>query len=84
MITMSSATIIAPAVCWSASARDPAALDRVVDARVDRLADEHEGHAEEHAEHARGDDVADLPQLAAQPPALGLERRPPDEDARRR
>ena len=57
----------------------PVPLAAAVDAGVDRLADQHERHPEEHPEHPRGEDVADLPQLAAQAPALGLQRRPPDE-----
>ena len=59
------------------------AVAAAVDAGVDRHADQHEAHAEEHPGHPRPDDVGHLPQLAAQPPALGLERRPPHEHADR-
>ena len=56
-------------------------LAAAVDVGVDRRADEDEAHPQEHAEEARGQDVPDLPQLAAQPAPLGLEHRPPDEHA---
>ena len=76
---------MAPASCWSPSALKPVpAVARRVDAGVDRHADEHEAHPEEHPGHPRADDVGHLPQLAAQPPPLRLERRPPDEHADRR
>ena len=75
---------MAPAVCWSASALNPCPRSPVrVDARVDRHADEHEAHAEQHPGHARADHVRHLPQLPAQPPPLGLDRRPPHEHADR-
>ena len=66
MTSTSSPTIRPPASCWSCDGREPeAALAGAVDVGVDGLADDHEAHAEEHAEQARGEDVADLPQLAA-------------------
>ena len=54
---------------------------RAVVGVVGGRAHDHEGHAEEHPGEPSADQVADLPQLAVQPPPLGLERRPPDQHA---
>ena len=48
MRKMSSTTIIPPAICWSWSGSGRAALAGAVDVGVDRLADQHEAHPEEH------------------------------------